>query len=288
MVIRHAKAVRRELIYTSKKKKLCSKAIYFTAFFLVENKVGAIYSFCSVSFQLYKQRGEYAQEMSDSTAPQAPASSNIASETKPADPPAPVQETTAAPETKDAVEDPAGADSLEKLLAHISSLKRENNELEEAMKHVREGNMQKLKSQINEKIQPWISSLDIAEEYKNSFLKGIENACSTGASKTMTNFEENPVYTVVCSAAAAHGIAIQELEDTRKKLRDAEELHKTELENHGRRIQSKTDEALLYARSDNSGNSGKRSHDEFSSDADGNLWDSMFKSMTDASSTKIW
>lgn len=223
--------------------------------------------------------------MSDSTVTPPAAPASIISEAKPNDSSlasaATTQEKPVPIEAKEANEATGGADSLEKLLAHISELQRENTELEQAMQHVRNGNMQKLKEAINEKIQPWISGLDIADEYKNSFLSGIEKACAGGASKTMSNFEENPVYTVVCSAAAAHGVAIQQLEDTRKKLQEAEESHKTDLLNQDRRIQSKTDQALQYASSTDCSRTNKRTHQEISPDAGNadNLWDNMFATM---------
>lgn len=223
--------------------------------------------------------------MSDSTVPPPAAAASIVLEAKANDSSLantmPVHEKQAPVEAKEANEATGGADSLEKLLSHISELQRENTELEEAMKHVRDGNIQKLKEAINEKIQPWISGLDIADQYKSSFLNGIEKACAGGASKTMSNFEENPVYTVVCSAAAAHGVAIQELENTRKKLQEAEENHRTDLVNQDRRIQSKTDQALQYASSSDSSRTNKRTHQEISPDAGNseNLWDSMFSNM---------
>tara|TARA_B100000405_G_scaffold47867_1_gene31597 strand:- start:1738 stop:2436 length:699 start_codon:yes stop_codon:yes gene_type:complete len=223
--------------------------------------------------------------MSDSTVTPPAAAASFVSEAKANDSSlasaVPAQEKPAPVEAKEANEATGGADSLEKLLAHISELQRENSELEQAMQYVRNGNIQKLKEAINDKIQPWISGLDIAEEYKTSFLNGIEKACAGGSSKTMSNFEENPVYTVVCSAAAAHGIAIQQLEDTRKKLQEAEESHKADLLSQDKRIQSKTDQALQYASSSDSSRTNKRTHQEISPDAGNseNLWDNMFSTM---------
>ena len=221
--------------------------------------------------------------MSDSTATTAPTATTSATEKKPAEnSSAPAAAVPAeVPKGTEGSEHVPGTDSLEKLLSHISELKRENTELEEAMRYVREGNLAKLKSSIAEKIQPWISSLDIADEYKTSFLSGIEKACEAGGSKTMTNFEDNPVYTVVCSAAAAHGMAIQELEDTRKKLHTAEETYKADLSKHEGKIKERTD-ALLYASNNDASRPSKRSHEQIASNTENtqDIWDSMFTSLT--------
>jgi molecular chaperone GrpE (heat shock protein) len=192
-------------------------------------------------------------------------------------------EATKEPENKSTKNADETGDSLEKLLSHISNLQQENKELEEAMRHVREGNIAKLRSSIEEKVQPWIDSLSIPDEHKRAFISGVERACQNGGTKTMSDFEDNQVFTVVCAAAAAHGVAIQDLETTRAKLQEVEENHKKNFDEHDRRIANKT-EALLYNR-DSGVRPSKRARDESDAgtneapSAGGNLWDDMFTNL---------
>ena len=218
--------------------------------------------------------------MSDSTtAPQteAPAPSKEPVPPTATDKPAPAEPAAAGKTDAEKNED-----SLAKLLKHINDLQAENSELEEAMKLVRDGNLAKLKASVAEKIQPWVEKLDIPADQKEMFVQGITNAAQMGTCKTLNNFEENPIYNVVCSAAAAHGAAIQELEDTRKKLAEVENSRQSDLVDQEKKMNERAN-AMLYSSSAREGASRKRMHEEVSQDDaskdTGGIWDAMFNSM---------
>lgn len=184
------------------------------------------------------------------------------------DVPAPV-----APSAADAAQKQP-SESLEKLLEHISSLQQSNADLNMAIEEVRKGNLEKLKANMETQIKPWIDKLDINEEYKKSFLEGVEHACAQTKNKTVSDFETNPVYTVVCSAAAMHGQAISDLEKTRAELAMTKEQVNQTSADTSRMIEDKTN-ALLY--SSNTANDRKRKHtdvqpDVLDNDANGSLW----------------
>ena len=113
-------------------------------------------------------------------------------------------------------------------------------------------------------------------------MQGITNAAQMGTCKTLNNFEENPIYNVVCSAAAAHGAAIQELEDTRKKLAEVENSRQADLVDQEKKMNERAS-AMLYSSSSREGGSRKRMHEEVAPDegtqADVGIWDTMFSSM---------
>lgn len=208
--------------------------------------------------------------------PQANVTSEPAKDPAPA-PAKPVEDTAVKPEAVSS----APNESLEKLLAHIESLQQTNTNLEKAIQVVREGNLAKLKENMNTNILPWIDKLDISPEYKESFMQGVEAACSASPNSTVSDFEKNPVYQVVCSAAAAHGTAIKELEETRQALeRSKNAVHEKENET-ANMIRDKTD-ALLYANKSPRDAGNKRGASEISQDMDSDhssLWSTMFDTM---------
>ena len=83
-------------------------------------------------------------------------------------------------------------------------------------------------------------------------------------------------------AAAAHGAAIQELEDTRKKLAEVENSRQADLVDQEKKMNERAS-AMLYSSSSREGGSRKRMHDEVAPDegtkADVGIWDAMFNSM---------
>ena len=73
-----------------------------------------------------------------------------------------------------------------------------------------------------EKIQPWVTSLNIPEDQKASFLQGIQLACEQGMKKRgIIDFQSNPAFSIACAAAEAHGSAIQSAENFRVQLLEA-------------------------------------------------------------------
>lgn len=215
------------------------------------------------------------EQASSNTAPTATVTTDTTKDTPVTAAPPPVPPAKPVDEPESAQNAPN--QSLEKLLSHIESLQQSNAELEKAIQVVRDGNIQKLKQSMSDKIMPWIEKLDISPEYKQSFLQGIEAACCKAPNSTVSDFETNPVYQVVCSAAAAHGNAINELEMTRKELQDSKaELSGNKLETD-KYIQSRAD-ALLYS------NPGKKRTNEqisqeTSSEGMSGLWADMFSVM---------
>ena len=231
----------------------------------------------SISISIYKYEEPVNHAMSDTSNPtptdtQETPKTEVKPTTTATDntPPAVVVPNPAVPET---------SDSLEKLLEHIATLQQSNSALESAIQNVREGNRAKLQSNINEKIKPWIDSLDIQDTFKSDFLRGIETACTEGPDKTISDFETNPVYTVVCSAAAAHGTAIASLEATRQQLQKTEENMSTSKAQVEENIRNKTD-ALLYAsRSNNKRTAEQISKSEEPDMSANDVWSTMFTAM---------
>lgn len=176
---------------------------------------------------------------------------------------------------------PAPNESLEKLLKHIQDLKTSNSELEAALNIVKEGNLEKLKGNIDTKLKPWIDSLNIDDKQKELFLQGVTNACSKSQSKTLNDFEQNPVYEVMCSAAATHGRNISELEKARAELKDAREGAVLE-KNHSLKEAEDRANAMLYADAGTTASVGsKRSADDISESNDTvtGIWSAMFDTM---------
>jgi len=113
-------------------------------------------------------------------------------------------------------------DALTKLLEHIESLKHSNAEMSETLDGIQKKNMEKYHVEVQEKIQPWVTSLNIPEEQKASFLQGIQLACEQGMKKRgIIDFQSNPAFSIACAAAEAHGSAIQSAENFRVQLLEA-------------------------------------------------------------------
>jgi len=75
---------------------------------------------------------------------------------------------------------------------------------------------------VQEKIQPWVTSLNIPDDQKASFLQGIQIACEQGMKKKgIIDFQSNPAFSIACAAAEAHGTAIQSAEAFRVQLLEA-------------------------------------------------------------------
>jgi len=80
-------------------------------------------------------------------------------------------------------------------------------------------NMEKYHVQVQEKIQPWVTSLNIPEEQNASFLQGIQLACEHGMKKrSVIDYHSNPAFSIACAAAEAHGTAIQSSSEEMTKL----------------------------------------------------------------------
>jgi hypothetical protein len=113
-------------------------------------------------------------------------------------------------------------DALTKLLEHIESLKHSNAEMSETLDGIQKKNMEKYHVEVQEKIQPWVTSLNIPEDQKASFLQGIQLACEQGMKKRgIIDFQSNPAFSIACAAAEAHGSAIQSAENFRVQLLEA-------------------------------------------------------------------
>jgi hypothetical protein len=113
-------------------------------------------------------------------------------------------------------------DALTKLLEHIESLKHSNAEMSETLDGIQKKNMEKYHVEVQEKIQPWVTSLNIPDDQKASFLQGIQLACEQGMKKRgIIDFQSNPAFSIACAAAEAHGSAIQSAENFRLQLAEA-------------------------------------------------------------------
>jgi len=113
-------------------------------------------------------------------------------------------------------------DALTKLLEHIESLKHSNAEMSETLDGIQKKNMEKYHVEVQEKIQPWVTSLNIPDDQKASFLQGIQLACEQGMKKRgIIDFQSNPAFSIACAAAEAHGTAIQSAENFRVQLLEA-------------------------------------------------------------------
>lgn len=113
-------------------------------------------------------------------------------------------------------------DALTKLLEHIESLKHSNAEMSETLEGIQKKNMEKYHVEVQEKIQPWVTSLNIPDDQKASFLQGIQLACEQGMKKRgIIDFQSNPAFSIACAAAEAHGTAIQSAEAFRVQLLEA-------------------------------------------------------------------
>ena len=110
-------------------------------------------------------------------------------------------------------------DALTKLLEHIESLKQSNAEMSATLENIQEKNMENYHIEVEDKIKPWVSSLNIPPEQKESFLKGIQIACEQGMKKR--GLKNNPAFSIACAAAQAHGTLIENAEKIRLELLEA-------------------------------------------------------------------
>jgi hypothetical protein len=142
--------------------------------------------------------------------------------------------------------------SLEKLVSHANKVTSINNELVSSNAKINEEKeyLQKLAnlfmksrndevaSNIETHIRPWIKSLEISDEEKALFLKSIEDTLKVDVTKpsALSDFKENPVWSVACAAGAKHGALIAELEQLRAEkvnvaVESANLLEKTNVRN---------------------------------------------------------
>jgi len=113
-------------------------------------------------------------------------------------------------------------DALTRLLEHIESLKQSNAEMSATLENIQEKNMENYHIEVEEKIKPWVTSLNIPPEQKESFLKGIQIACEQGMKKKgIVDFKCNPAFSIACAAAQAHGALIENAEKFRIELLEA-------------------------------------------------------------------
>jgi hypothetical protein len=130
--------------------------------------------------------------------------------------------THATPQESSNAEHNSDPDALTRLLEHIESLKQSNAEMSATLENIQEKNMENYHIEVEEKIKPWVSSLNIPPEQKESFLKGIQVACEQGMKKRgIVDFKNNPAFSIACAAAQAHGTLIENAEKIRLELLEA-------------------------------------------------------------------
>ena len=130
--------------------------------------------------------------------------------------------THATPQESNNAEHNSDPDALTRLLEHIESLKQSNAEMSATLENIQEKNMENYHIEVEEKIKPWVSSLNIPPEQKESFLKGIQVACEQGMKKRgIIDFKNNPAFSIACAAAQAHGTLIENAEKIRLELLEA-------------------------------------------------------------------
>lgn len=182
----------------------------------------------------------------------------------------------------------AGDDnSLQKLLQHMEGLQNQNSELVDVLETLAASKRHELDSIIEQKLMPWINDLNIPDELKENFIRGIKDACLKPTDKknykSLLNIQDNPVLEVMCGAAQAHGEAIRKVEDTRRELQDAtlksQQLH-ADASASSRRVESTADR-IMFAKSDDRLSGGKRAIEEIAPDEaphESRCWNALFES----------
>jgi hypothetical protein len=66
------------------------------------------------------------------------------------------------------------------MVLHVESLQKSNHEMNSNLTTTIKNNTDKLKSLLTNKLQMWITSLQIPEEHHNAFLEGYADRMSTG------------------------------------------------------------------------------------------------------------
>lgn len=178
-------------------------------------------------------------------------------------------------------------DSLQKLLQHMEGLQNQNSELVAVLETLAASKRDELDGIIEQKLMPWINDLDIPDELKGNFIRGIKDAClkptDKKSYKSLLNFQDNPVLEVMCGAAQAHGEAIRKVEDTRRELQDAtlksQQLH-ADVSASSRRVETTADR-VMFAKPDDRLAGGKRAIEEVASDEaphQSRCWNALFES----------
>jgi len=127
--------------------------------------------------------------------------------------------------------------------------------------------MEKYHVEVQEKIQPCVTSLNIPEDQKASFLQGIQMACEQGMkNKGILDFQSNPAFSIACAAAEAHGSAIQSAENFRVQLLEAnikvERIKEEESTNYNNRMRQHAILSSALTDDSQSDMSKKRKSDE--------------------------
>ena len=227
------------------------------------------------------------------TATEAPAGGPSASPGGPSAPPGGPSASWAPQESKGPTPGAAPAaptaedNSLQKLLQHMEGLQNQNSELVDVLETLAASKRHELDSIIDQKLMPWINDLNIPDELKENFIRGIKDACLKPTDKknykSLLNFQENPVLEVMCGAAQAHGEAIRKVEDTRRELQDAtlksQQLH-ADASASSRRVESTADR-IMFAKPDDRLAGGKRAIEEVALDEaphESRCWNALFDS----------
>jgi len=186
-------------------------------------------------------------------------------------------------------------DALTKLLEHIESLKQSNAEMSATLENIQEKNMENYHIEVEDKIKPWVSSLNIPPEQKESFLRGIQIACEQGMKKRgIVDFKSNPAFSIACAAAQAHGTLIENAEKIRLELLEAnnrvakvKEEESTNYNNNRQRQHAILSSALTYDAPKDAGAGQKRTiEDVYNTKAEhmvvenpSSCWDAVFSAM---------
>jgi len=203
-------------------------------------------------------------------------------------------------QNKQQTQDEKGSDpdALTKLLEHIESLKQTNAEMSATLENIKEKNMENYHIEVEEKIKPWVSSLNIPPEQKESFLMGIQVACEQGMKKRgIVDFKSNPAFSIACAAAQAHGTLIENAEKIRvefleanKRIEMVKEEESTNYNNNRQRQHAILSSALTtnsHDRQQESAPGQKRRIDEvyntkssdMPTDTVSSCWDTVFNAM---------
>lgn len=206
-----------------------------------------------------------------------------------AEPPVSHAEPTAAaanPFAPKANELPGEDGDLQKLLVHMQGLQNQNTEMVEVLESLAAAKASELEQILNDRIMPWITSLNIPPELREKVISGIKTACLKPSDRknyrNMLDLDTNPVMQVMCAAAQAHGEAIRQVEETRKQLHDAsstaERISRDKIMLDARL--DATTNRLTHARAAASSVGDKRPIDEVDADSDVNskCWAHLFES----------
>ena len=156
-------------------------------------------------------------------------------------------------------------------------LQQKNADLDKMVKLLMESENGKIKENIDTRVMPWVESLDISDEDKKMFVGAIKDALTIGRTTGVVNYENNPVWSVACAAASAHGSIIQENKLLLEKVNLMEQRN---MKSNAELVQRTADETLMYTSAGN-----KRPIDEISAsstaDSDASkCWGDVFSMMS--------